>query len=249
MALKKGQRNESRFLEIDGSPVPLTVERRSGIKNISLRVTAQGVAIKVPRIVSNAEVDRLIENRRDWMTRHWRRLRDAAEAAARRTRENQVYYLGRLCRVLVCGESAPIPRGRQVQLEGDIFVVYLPAGESEWEPELQKWLREQAARTIKKRLAIISHKLHYRYQSVSIRDQKTRWGSCSSHRHLSFNWRLIMMPPEVLDYVIVHELCHLEELRHSPRFWSLVETAMPDYRQHRQWLRRNGAEYNKSTEV
>lgn len=229
--------------------MPVTIERRAGIKNISLRVTIQGVSIKVPRAVSAADLDQLIESRRSWMARHWRRLRDAAEAAQQRTRENQVYYQGKLCRVLVCEESGPISRGRQVQLEGDIFVVYLPAGNSEWEPPIQKWLREQGAKNIKKRLAIISHNLHYKYESVSIRDQKTRWGSCSSNRHLSFNWRLIMMPPEVLDYVIAHELCHLEELRHSPRFWSLVEKAMPDYKQHRQWLRRHGAEYNKSTGV
>ena len=173
---KKTIKTQTIHLDIDGISMPVTIERRAGIKNISLRVTIQGVSIKVPRVVSAAEVDQLIENRRPWMARHWLRLRDAAEAALQRTRENQVYYQGKLCRVLVCEESAPIPRGRQVQLEGDIFVVHLPAGNSEWEPPVQKWLREQAAKNIKKRLAIISHNLHYKYDSVSIRDQKNQVG-------------------------------------------------------------------------
>lgn len=75
---------------------------------------------------------------------------------------------------------------------------------------------------------------------VTIRDQKTRWGSCSSKGTLSFNWKLYLAPPQCLDYVVVHELCHLVEMNHSPAFWSLVESIMPDYRTWKKWLRENG---------
>ena len=71
---------------------------------------------------------------------------------------------------------------------------------------------------------------------VAIRDQKTRWGSCSSKGNLNFNWKLIMAPPQVLDYVVIHELCHLWEFNHSPRFWALVENQMPDYEVWKKWL-------------
>jgi predicted metal-dependent hydrolase len=76
---------------------------------------------------------------------------------------------------------------------------------------------------------------------VSIRDQRTRWGSCSSSGALSFNWRLLLGPPELLDYVVWHEVCHLVVLDHSPRFWSLLELHSPNYREPRDWLRRNGS--------
>ena len=73
-----------------------------------------------------------------------------------------------------------------------------------------------------------------------IAGQKTRWGSCSSNKTLSFNWKLMLAPPKVLDYVVVHEICHLREMNHSPRFWALVESLMPDYKQQRKWLKENG---------
>ena len=72
---------------------------------------------------------------------------------------------------------------------------------------------------------------------VAIRDQKTRWGSCSSKGNLNFNWKLIMAPPEALDYVVIHELCHLYEFNHSPRFWALVSQHMPDYEVWKKWLK------------
>ena len=75
---------------------------------------------------------------------------------------------------------------------------------------------------------------------MSIREQKTRWGSCTGGGHISLNWKLITAPPEALDYVVIHELCHLLVLNHSPRFWQLVEAQMPEYTYWRTWLRRYG---------
>lgn len=80
------------------------------------------------------------------------------------------------------------------------------------------------------------------YHRISIRDQKTRWGSCSSKGTLSFNWRLMLAPPAILDYVVVHELCHLTYMNHSAAFWKKVEAVCPDYRTARKWLKDHGHE-------
>jgi len=85
------------------------------------------------------------------------------------------------------------------------------------------------------------------YSSITVRDQKTRWGSCSSRGTLSFNYRLIFAPPEVLDYVVVHELCHLTHMNHSKDFWNMVARIMPDYKAHKQWLRDHGNELTLET--
>lgn len=74
-----------------------------------------------------------------------------------------------------------------------------------------------------------------------MREQKTRWGSCSAAGNLNFNWKLILMPPEILDYVVVHELAHRKELNHSKAFWSVVEQILPDYKERRRWLKTEGA--------
>lgn len=87
------------------------------------------------------------------------------------------------------------------------------------------------------RTAYFAEKMGVTYGRITIREQKTRWGSCSQAGNLNFNWKLVLMPPEILDYVVVHELAHRKEMNHSPRFWAEVERELPDYRDRRQKLR------------
>lgn len=105
---------------------------------------------------------------------------------------------------------------------------------------LEKRYREAAKEYVPKRAAYYAAFLGVSYDRIRIAGQKTRWGSCSSNKTLSFNWKLMLAPPKVLDYVVVHEVCHLGEMNHSPRFWALVESLMPDYKQQRKWLKDNG---------
>ena len=90
------------------------------------------------------------------------------------------------------------------------------------------------------RTAYFAKRMGVTYNRITIREQKTRWGSCSSAGNLNFNWRLVLMPPEILDYVVVHELCHLKEMSHSKAFWDEVGKVMPDYEMHKLWLKENG---------
>lgn len=90
---------------------------------------------------------------------------------------------------------------------------------------------ERAKQIFPERVAYFAKRMGVTYNRITIREQKTRWGSCSSAGNLNFNWKLVMMPPEILDYVVVHELAHRKEMNHSPRFWAIVESELPDYRE------------------
>lgn len=116
------------------------------------------------------------------------------------------------------GEIAPLPQTREEILE----------------------CRRQAAAVFAERTAYYSGLMQVSYQKITIREQKTRWGSCSSKGNLNFNWRLVLAPEGVLNYVVVHELAHRREMNHSPRFWQIVADIMPEYQQYRDWLRHYG---------
>ncbi len=116
----------------------------------------------------------------------------------------------------------------------------LPPAEEKLTEEALEDLRRRAKETIPERTAYFAPLVGVSYGNITIRSQKTRWGSCSSKGNLNFNCLLMLTPPEVLDYVVVHELCHRRELNHSARFWAQVERTLPDYRIHRKWLKDNG---------
>lgn len=107
---------------------------------------------------------------------------------------------------------------------------------------LEKRYIEAAHSYIPKRVAYYNAMTGGTYSRITIRSQKTRWGSCSSKGTLSFNWRLMLAPPAILDYVVVHELCHLTHMNHSAAFWKAVESVYPDYRNARKWLKEHGNE-------
>ena len=104
-----------------------------------------------------------------------------------------------------------------------------------------KRLAEEACRVIPSRVAELGPRVGVTWGKITVRAQVSRWGSCSSLGNLSFNCLLMLAPPEVLDYVVVHELCHRKEMNHSARFWAEVERVLPDYRSSRKWLKENGA--------
>ncbi len=103
-------------------------------------------------------------------------------------------------------------------------------------------LARQALEVLPARTAYFARLLGVSYGRITIRNQKSRWGSCSAKGNLNYNCLLMLTPPEIQDYVVVHELCHRLEMNHSPRFWDHVASVLPDYRQRRDWLKKNGAE-------
>lgn len=104
-------------------------------------------------------------------------------------------------------------------------------------------LADQALQVIPERVRYYAPQMGVTYGRITIRNQKTRWGSCSAKGNLNFNCLLMLMPSEIQDYVVVHELAHRIEMNHSPAFWQLVESILPDYRERRKWLKENGGKY------
>ena len=156
------------------------------------------------------------------------RARRAAVAARGAT----VPYLGRTLRTVA------EPGRTRVHRRGD--TLFVPAGEIERDAALERWYRRAAAAEIAPRLDRACAAAGSSYQRLVIRGQRTRWASCSRTGTMSFNWRLLLAPEPVLDYVVWHEVCHLEVMDHSPRFWALLGQHWPGYREHKRWLHRHG---------
>ncbi len=198
-----------------------------------VRVTvdaARGIEVVLPRRAAEREAAAAIVELRPWIERRMRELERARVAVA--ARGASVPYVGEMLALIE-------ERGRsRVHRRGDTLLV--PEGASRAEA-LERWYRRAARGEIAPRLDRACAAIGLRYERLTIRGQRTRWASCSPSGAMSFNWRLLMAPEPVLDYVVWHEVCHLEVMDHSPRFWSLLGRHCPDYREHSRWLRRHGA--------
>jgi predicted metal-dependent hydrolase len=206
-----------------------TVRRSDRARRIRVSVDpARGVQVTLPRRAALRDAAAAVAELRPWIDR---RLADVAAAQALvAARGDAIPFLGRELRLV----SEP---GRtRVHRRGDVLLTPQDRGEA-----LERWLRRAAREEIEPRAHAAADALGAEVRRISIRDQRTRWGSCSSTGALSFSWRLVLAPAEVLDYVVWHEACHLRVMDHSPRFWALVAEHCPGYDQPRRWLRRNAA--------
>lgn len=131
-----------------------------------------------------------------------------------------------------------------VTLRDDILYVETPVlTESVLREAVRTWYVEQARGVISRLVAEHAGRMGVTYGRIAIRGQRSRWGSCSEAGNLNFNWRLVMMPEHICEYVVVHELAHRKQLNHSKKFWKEVENALPDYRIRDEWLKKHGKEY------
>ena len=153
---------------------------------------------------------------------------DRDGARGRRARGNRLPFLGETLR------ARREPGRTRAHRRGDTLLYGDRA-------QIERWYRRMAREEVVPLLDEAVDALGVDYTSLRIANQRTRWGSCSTNGAMSFNWRLLLAPPEILDYVVWHEACHLVHMDHSQRFWSLLERHLPDYRTPRRWLRDNGA--------
>jgi predicted metal-dependent hydrolase len=210
--------------------VEYTVARSARARRVRVSVDGDGqVRVTLPRRAPARAAAEAVRELEPWIERRRRALRRAAAEVSRTP--GTVPYLGEELRL------QPQPGRERVHRRGDVLLV--PTGDAR--PALERWYRRQARAEIAPRLDAAVARAGTRYSGLTIRSQKTRWASCSSTGAMSFNWRLLLAPAAVLDYVVEHEVCHIEIMDHSPRFWALLESRVPDWREHSRWLRRYGS--------
>jgi predicted metal-dependent hydrolase len=193
---------------------------------------ARGVEVVLPRRATEPEAAAAIRELRPWIERRVAEL-DRARAAVS-ARGDTVPYLGAALRLVT-------ERGRSRVHRRGLSLLVPDGDEDAREAAIERWYRRAARLEIAPRLDVACSEAGTGYSGLSIRGQRTRWASCSRTGAMSFNWRLLLAPEPVLDYVVWHEVCHLEVMDHSPRFWALLGARCPDYKTHARWLRDHGA--------
>ncbi len=216
--------------EASAHEIPYTVRRSSRARRVRVNVHAHtGVEVVLPARAPERAAAAAVSELRPWIER---RLDEAQQVLARiAARAGTVPYLDAVL------ELVPQPGRRRVHRDGMRLLV--PEGEHR--PALERFYRRAARVEIAPRLDRATALAGTPYSGLDIRAQRTRWASCSASGHMSFNWRLLLAPERVLEYVVWHEVCHLQILDHSPRFWALLERHRPSYREDREWLSRHGA--------
>lgn len=235
-------------ITIRGVVIPYEERRNARSKRLSLHVGQDKVRVTAPYCATQRQIREFVHSNQDWILTHW----DAIQA-------RQAKFPGRLYQD---GESYPLlfnqyiqlrihpADGKQIRLrydpEENRIAIELPEGLAPDQSReatrgiLEKWLKRKAREVFQAKLDAFSSQMGVNYQAFRLKEQKTRWGSCSSRGNINLNWRAVMAPEPVVDYLIIHELAHLKHLNHSPAFWDVVRRYCPQYASWRRWLKVNG---------
>ena len=200
------------------------------------------IAVRPPSNYSPEQVDAVVKSKRMWIYRNLAEWRDLNSTTVVREWVNgeTFLYLGRAYRLsLVSGQSEPLKL-----LEGRFCLkreLVDTGGNSSAKKAFEAYYSIKGLQRITERVSYFAPKIGVAIKSINVKDMNFRWASCSKSGVLNFHWKCMMAPQKIIDYIIVHELCHLHYQNHSDAFWNEVDKVMPDYRERKEWLKKNGA--------
>lgn len=209
---------------------------RSRRKTVALIVTPEGrLEVRAPLQLSHKQIESIVTEKAGWIKKQQDRVHKSNGANPRRPLAGgaRLWYLGHSYQLQVTGQGAS-------RVSFTTHFVLPESALLKADKLLTTWYKKQARAIITERVEFYARKFDLKVRSVRITSAKTRWGSCSRVNGLSFTWRLVMAPVEIIDYIVIHELAHIVEKNHSRAFWSQMEKMQPDYKSRRSWLKANG---------
>jgi len=233
-------------ITIEGRLIIYTLRRSQRARLIWLNIRREtGLIVTVPPQYDIDQISDYLALNSAWIIRNLNKYCPVKEDQLEKPEylESPSYtirYLGKNLKVM---QQKTFLENPSITIKNDRLIVNVCRLEKQQSiVQLENWLKAQAVNLIYKKTLILSQKMGVVFNKIKIRDQKSRWGSCSCRKNLNFNWRLIMAPEPVLEYVIIHELCHIIEMSHSSLFWSLVSRYCPKWKEYRDWLDAHGHE-------
>ncbi|HHX18710.1 MAG TPA: M48 family metallopeptidase [Clostridium sp.] len=221
---------------------------RSNRKTVSIQLLEDGdVKVSAPFSVTKTQIDEIIKGKLSWILKKQEELkRIYKEKNVDRKFEDgeKICYLGEEYSLKII-KTKEVSQSKVV-IDNDNMVIYINEKFIDKDDKenirniIKKWLVERFRDVAADRIKKYSFLIGVNPTKITIREQKTRWGSCSSKGSINLNWKLVMAPMKVVEYVIVHELCHMIEMNHSKDYWNIVSSIMPHYKNHRKWLKENG---------
>jgi predicted metal-dependent hydrolase len=209
---------------------------RSKRKTIALVVQSNGeLLIRAPQRATLKQINAMLSKHADWIAKKQAQAKTAQAAFTPRefVKGEKFLFLGENYAFELTNTKKPT-----LTLNGRFQLAQTIQGEAK--KHFEKWYKKEARTIFNERVAYYATKNGFDVKKVKLSSARTRWGSCSAKGYINLTWRLVMAPLEIIDYVVVHELCHLREANHSKAYWAQVVAIMPDYKSRRKWLKENG---------
>lgn len=231
---------EARIVLLGGEPVPYRL-KRSARRTIGFRIDRRGLTVSAPLRTPQSHLDRLLEDRAAWVLAKLGEWRERQPARLAWVDGEILHYLGGELRL------ALRQGGGRTVLQGDDLVVSVPdvADADGVQKKVRLWYRREAAAFLAQRVGHYAARMGLAVPRLTLSGARTRWGSCNAKGEIRLNWRLMQAPISQIDYVVVHELAHIVELNHSPRFWAVVAEHYPQWQKARRDLRHAGERYHR----
>lgn len=210
---------------------------RSKRKTIALLVNSDAtLTVKAPFLIPQGYIEKIITKKHNWIIKKVKEVKDKPQIKTHEFVNGEGF--------LFLGKSYRLKIGNYTSVQLGDYLFFPKSKKGQLQEDLTDWYKQQAFQKITSRANWYSKKMGVSYSALKLSSAEKRWGSCGRSNTLSINWRLVMAPLKTLDYVVVHELTHIEQKNHSKRFWNRVKVILSDYEKSRDWLKENGYTLN-----